>query len=81
MKVIENVIDREVVGVEVASSELGDSWTLAEKVRNSFLLMSSKEAMVDGYYPSNFLQHPAIFIKIAPYRLTATAKILAVAVR
>ena len=44
MKVIENVIDREVVVVEVASSELGDSWTLAEKVRNSFLLMSTKEA-------------------------------------
>ena len=44
MKVIENVIDREVVVVEVASSELVDSWTLAEKVRNSFLLMSTKEA-------------------------------------
>ena len=44
MKVIENVIDIEVVVVEVASSELGDSWTLAEKVRNSFLLMSTKEA-------------------------------------
>ena len=44
MKVIENVIDREVVVVKVASSELGDSWTLAEKVRNSFLLMSTKEA-------------------------------------
>ena len=44
MKVIENVIDRKVVVVEVASSELGDSWTLAEKVRNSFLLMSTKEA-------------------------------------
>ena len=41
MKVIENVIDREVVVVKVASSELGDSWTLAEKVRNSFLLMLS----------------------------------------
>ena len=46
MKVIENVIDREVVVVEVASSELGDSWTLAEKVRNSFLLMSTKEAFL-----------------------------------
>ena len=44
MKVIENVIDRKVVVVEVASSELGDSWTLAEKVRHSFLLMSTKEA-------------------------------------
>ena len=44
MKVIENVIDREVVVVKAASSELGDSWTLAEKVRNSFLLMSTKEA-------------------------------------
>ena len=44
MKVIENVIDREVLVVKVASSELGDSWTLAEKVRNSFLLMSIKEA-------------------------------------
>ena len=44
MKVIEIVIDREVVVIEVASSELGDSWTLAEKVRNSFLLMSTKEA-------------------------------------
>ena len=44
MKVIENVIDREVVVVEVASSELGNSWTLAEKVRDSFLLMSAKEA-------------------------------------
>ena len=33
MKIIENVIYREVVVVEVASSELGKSWTLAEKVR------------------------------------------------
>ena len=41
---IENVIDRKVVVVKVASSELGDSWKLAEKVRNSFLLMSTKEA-------------------------------------
>ena len=47
MKVIENVIDREVVVVKVASSELGDSWTLAEKVRNSFLLMSTKEVTYD----------------------------------
>ena len=44
MKVIENVIYREVVVVEVASSELGNSWTLAEKVRDGFLLMSTKEA-------------------------------------
>ena len=39
-----SVIYREVVVVEVASSELGNSWTLAEKVRDSFLLMSTKEA-------------------------------------
>ena len=45
MKVIENVINREVVVVKVASSELGDGWTLAEKVRNSFLLMYTKEAL------------------------------------
>ena len=32
MKIIENVIYREVVVVEVASSELGNSWTLAENV-------------------------------------------------
>ena len=44
MKIIENVIYREVVVVEVASSELGNSWTLAEKVRDGFLLMSTKEA-------------------------------------
>ena len=45
MKIIENVIYREVVVVEVPSSELGNSWTLAEKVRDSFLLMSTKEAL------------------------------------
>ena len=39
-----NVIYREIVVVEVASFELGNSWTLAEKVRDSFLLMSTKEA-------------------------------------
>ena len=44
MKAIENVIDREVVIVEVASSELGDSWTLAEKVGDCFLLMPTEEA-------------------------------------
>ena len=44
MKIIENVIYREVVVVEVASSELGNGWTLAGKVRDSFLLMSIKEA-------------------------------------
>ena len=44
MKIIENVVYREVVVVEVASSELSNSWTLAEKVRDSFLLMSTKEA-------------------------------------
>ena len=48
MKIIENVIYREVVVVEVASSELGNSWTLAEKVRDSFLLMSTKEAFYDS---------------------------------
>ena len=40
MKVIENFIDREVVVVEVASFELGNSWTVAEKVGDGFLLMS-----------------------------------------
>ena len=40
MKVIENFIVREVVVVEVASLELGNSWTVAEKVRDGFLLMS-----------------------------------------
>ena len=44
MKIIKNVIYRAVVVVEVASSELGNSWTLSEKVRDSFLLMSTKEA-------------------------------------
>ena len=58
MKVIENVIDREVVVVEVASSELGDSWTLAEKVRNSFLLMSTKEA----FFSVRFVHDIEVFI-------------------
>ena len=44
MKIIENFIYREAVVVEAVSSELGNSWTLAEKVRDSFLLMSIKEA-------------------------------------
>ena len=43
MKVIENVIDKEVVVVEVASFELGNSWTLAEEVRDGFLLALGKK--------------------------------------
>ena len=61
MKVIENVIDREVVVVEVASSELGDSWTLAEKVRNSFLLMSTKEA--SAFFSVRFVHVIEMFIQ------------------
>ena len=46
MKVVENVIDREVVlvVVKIASFEQGNSWTLAENVRDGFLLMSTDEA-------------------------------------
>ena len=65
MKVIENVIDREVVVVEIASSELGDSWTLTEKVRNSFLLMSTitKEA----FFCVRFVHVIEMFIQATVY--------------
>ena len=59
MKIIENVIYREVVVVEVASSELGNSWTLAEKVRDSFLLMSTKEA----FFCVRFVHAIEVFIQ------------------
>ena len=54
-----NVIYREVVVVEVASSELGNSWTLAEKVRDSFLLMSTKEA----FFCVRFVHAVEVFIQ------------------
>ena len=60
MKIIENVINREIVVVEVASSELGNSWTLAaEKVRDSFLLMSTKEA----FFCVRFVHAVEVFIQ------------------
>ena len=59
MKIIENVIYREVVVVEVASSELGNSWTLAEKVRDGFLLMSTKEA----FFCVRFFHAVEVFIQ------------------
>ena len=59
MKIIENVIYREVVVVEVASSELGNSWTLAEKVRDGFLLMSTKEA----FFCVHFVHAVEVFIQ------------------
>ena len=54
MKIIENVIYREVVVVEVASSELGNSWTLA-----GFLLMSTKEA----FFCVRFVHAVEVFIQ------------------
>ena len=59
MKIIENVIYREVVVVEVASSELGNSWTLAEKVRDGFFLMSTKEA----FFCVRFVHAVEVFIQ------------------
>ena len=59
MIIIENVIYREVVVVEVASSELGNSWTLAEKVKESFLLMSTKEA----FFCVRFVHAVEVFIQ------------------
>ena len=59
MKIVENVIYREVVVVEVASSELGNSWTLAEKVRDGFLLMSTKEA----FFCVRFVHVVEVFIQ------------------
>ena len=59
MKIIENVIYGEVVVVEAASSELGNSWTLAKKVRDSFLLMSTKEA----FFCVRFIHTIEVFIQ------------------
>ena len=41
MKIIENVIYREVVVVEVASSELGNSWTNSMDLRVNILVIKS----------------------------------------
>ena len=56
-----SLIERYLVVVEVASFELGKSWTLAEKVRDGFLLMSTEEAFLSVrfvYVIEMFIQAP-----------------------